>query len=135
MAELCQLKVVAKVVSWPIIGRKLAIFLEIWTTNLFCPPFALILRDQPIWMSVGPKLTILSSKNTKMAISQNVILAKRKLPKYLLLLYFSMNLTGTFRIDVNMDFTNNITQQRIFDLGLQNIFEPKIQKNGQLVNA
>ena len=42
-----------------------------------------------------------------------------------------MNLSGTFRIDVNinMDFANNLVGcWWIFDLGLQNKFEPKIQK-------
>ena len=43
-------------------------------------------------------------KPTKMAISQIPILPKCQSPKSLLLLHFSMNLTETFRIDVNMDF-------------------------------
>ena len=52
----------------------------------------------------GPQKTI------KMAISQNAILAKCQSPKSLLLLHFSMNLSETFRIDVNMDFANNLVR-------------------------
>ena len=47
-------------------------------------------------------------KNTKLAISQNDILAKCQSPKSLLFLHFSMNLSETFRIDVNIDFANNL---------------------------
>ena len=54
-----------------------------------------------------------------MAISQNAILAKFQSTKSLLLLHFSINLSETFRIDVNMDFANNL--QAEFYL----IFEPK----------
>ena len=48
-------------------------------------------------------------KTTKMAISQNAIFAKcqSQSPKSLVL-HFSMNLSETFRIDVNMDFANNV---------------------------
>ena len=45
-------------------------------------------------------------KLTKVAISQNPILPKCHSPKSLLLLHFSMNLSETFRIDVNMDFAH-----------------------------
>ena len=45
-------------------------------------------------------------KNRKMAISQNPILPRCQSPKSLLLLNFSMNLSETFRNDVNMDFLN-----------------------------
>ena len=41
-----------------------------------------------------------------MAISQNPILPKCHSPKSLLLLHFSMNLSETFRINVNMDFAH-----------------------------
>ena len=37
-----------------------------------------------------------------MAICQNAILVKCQSPQFLLLLHFSMNLSETFRIDVNM---------------------------------
>ena len=37
-------------------------FFEIWTSNMFCPSFELILRGKTIWKSIWPKLTILSSK-------------------------------------------------------------------------
>ena len=49
-------------------------------------------------------------KSIKMAISQNAILAQCQLPKSLLLLHFLMNLSQTFRIDVNMDFANNLVR-------------------------
>ena len=45
-------------------------------------------------------------KLTKVAISQNPILPKYHLPNSLLLLHFSMNLSETFRINVNMDFAH-----------------------------
>ena len=41
-----------------------------------------------------------------MAISQKPILPKCHSPKSLLLLHFSMNLSETFRINVNMDFAH-----------------------------
>ena len=47
-------------------------------------------------------------KTTKMAISQNAILANCQSPKSLLLLHFSMNLSETFRIGLNMDFANKV---------------------------
>ena len=47
-------------------------------------------------------------KNTKMAISQNAILAKCQSSKSLLLLQFLMDLSETFGINVNMDFANNL---------------------------
>ena len=53
-------------------------------------------------------------KTTKLAISENAIFAKCQSPKSLLLLYFSMNLFETFRIDVNMDFANNIEAEFYF---------------------
>ena len=53
-----------------------------------------------IGYSISKKL----QKLTKVAISQNHILPKCHSPKSLLLLHFSMNLSETFRIDVNMDF-------------------------------
>ena len=68
MAELCPLKVGAKVASWPIFGYKLAIlaiFFEIWTSNLFSPSFTLILRVKSNKKLIGPKLTTLVPKNHK----------------------------------------------------------------------
>ena len=47
-------------------------------------------------------------KTLKMAISRNAILTKCQSPKPLLFLHFSMNLSETFRIDVNIDFANSI---------------------------
>ena len=80
---------------------------EIWTSNLICLSFTLTLIYKPILKSIGPKLAILSPQITKMAISQNPTLPKCHSPKSLLLQYFSMNLSKTFRIDVNIDFANN----------------------------
>ena len=51
-------------------------------------------------------IPINTPKITKMAISQDPILPKCHSPKSLLLLYFSMNLSETFRINVNMDFAH-----------------------------
>ena len=85
-------------------------FFEIWTSNLFCPVFTLTLIYKPSLKSIRPKLAILSQKKlqklTKVAISQNPILPKCHSPKSILLLHFSMNLSETFRIDVNMDFAH-----------------------------
>ena len=49
-------------------------------------------------------------KNIKMAISQNAILAKCQSQKSLLLLHFYVSLSETFRIDVYMDFANNLVR-------------------------
>ena len=59
-----------KVAKWryPILGHKTAIlatFFEIWTSNLFCPPFTLTLIYKPSLKSIRPKLAILSQKNSK----------------------------------------------------------------------
>ena len=98
---------------WPILGHKMAIlatFFEIWTSNLFCPLFTLILIYKPRFESIRPKSAILSPKKlqklTKVAISQNPISPKCHSPKSLLLLHFSTNLSETFRINVNMDFAH-----------------------------
>ena len=108
MTELCPCKVGAKVASWPILDCELAIlaiFIEIWTSNLFCPSFTLILRCKPNEKSIRPKLTIWDPKNHKNGhISKCQILAKFQSPKSLLLLHFSMNLSETFRIGINIDF-------------------------------
>ena len=45
-------------------------------------------------------------KTTKISIFQNPILPECQSPKSLLLLLFSMNLSETFRSDVNMDFVD-----------------------------
>ena len=47
-----------------------------------------------------------SKKPQKWPLSQNPILPKCLSPKSLLLLQFSMNLSETFTIYVNMDFAN-----------------------------
>ena len=104
-------KVGAKVASWPILGRKLAIlatFFEKWTSDSFFLSFPLILRGKPNWKSIGPKLTILASKKTtKMALSQNPTLPKWQSPwNSLLLQYVSTNLSETLKIDVNTNLAN-----------------------------
>ena len=108
---------------WPILGHKMAIlatFFEIWTSNLFCPLFTLILIYKPSLESIRPKSAILFPKRlqklTKVAISQNPISPKCHSPKSLLLLHFSTNLSETFRINVNMDFahTNRFWAQIFF---------------------
>ena len=82
----------------------------LWTSNFFCPSLILNLIYKLILKPIRPKLAILSpkinQKVTKMAISQNSILCKCHSPKSLILLHFSMNLSETFRINVNMDFAH-----------------------------
>ena len=61
MAELCPFKVGAKVASWPILGRKLAIL----ATFFILPVISIdIKKGKPSWNSIGPKLTILASNKT-----------------------------------------------------------------------
>ena len=80
--------------------------------KFFCTAFTLTFICKPILKSIGPKLAILSlkilQKINEMAISQTPILPKFHLPKSLILLYFSMNLSENFRINVNMDFAHTI---------------------------
>ena len=113
----------------PIDGHFGQVF-EIWISNLFCLIFTLTLIYKPSLKSIRPKLAVLSRKKlqklTKVAISQNPILPKCHSPKSLLLLNFSMNLSETFRIDVNMDFAH--TNHGRFLFRPQKNFEPKIQK-------
>ena len=78
MAYLCTFKVVANLASWLIWGR-------------------------PSWKSIRPKLTILTFKNGNISKSQfaQVSITRMHTP-----LHFSMNLSETSRIVVNMDFAN-----------------------------
>ena len=55
---------------------------------------------------IGYSILKITPKITKMAISQNPILPKCHSPKSLLLLHFSMHLSESFRINVNMDFAH-----------------------------
>ena len=115
MAELCPFKVGAKVASWPILGWKLAIlaiFFEIiWTSNMFCPSFTLILRGNPNLRSqLDPNWPLWSPETIKIAISQNDILAT-KIPTPPT---FSIFLSEIFRINVNMDFAIKITLPKLF---------------------
>ena len=95
--------------------------------KFFFLAFTLTLIYKPILNSIRPELAILSpkilQKITKMAISQNHILLKCHSPKSLLLLHFSMNLSETFRINVNMDFAKYYLWP-IFNLGLQKKLYP-----------
>ena len=77
---------------------------------------------------IGHSIPKKLQKLTKVVISQNPILPKCHSPKSLLLLHLSMNLSETFRIDVNMDFAHT-NHELIFDLGLQKKFESKIQND------
>ena len=65
MNELCQLMSRLKSGIWPILGLKLAIlatFIDISTSNLFCPSFTIRLIGKPNKKSIGPKITSLASK-------------------------------------------------------------------------
>ena len=70
---------------------------------------------------IGHSIPKKLQKLTKVAISQNPILPKCHSPKSLLLLHFSMNLSETFRIDVNMDFAHTNHGRFFWILG-SNVF-------------
>ena len=57
---------------------------------------------------IGHSIPKNTPKITIMAISQNPIMPKCHSPKSLLLLHFSMNLSESFRINVNMEFARTI---------------------------
>ena len=59
-------------------------------------------------------------KNTKMAKSQNHILPKYHSPKSLLLLHFSINLSETFRININMDFSHTSRDRFLIKISVKN---------------
>ena len=67
----------------------------LWYTNQFWS------QSDPNWPLYPQKILL---KITKMAISRNPILPMCHLPKSLLLLNFSMNLSESFRINVNWIF-------------------------------
>ena len=88
-------------VIWPILCQLMAIlvkFFEIWTSNLFLPCIYINFNIQTKFKSIRSKLAILSQRNSKTH-------QKCHSPKSLLL-HFSMNLSETFRINVNMDFAH-----------------------------
>ena len=93
---------------WPILCQLMAILAKLLDMDfkLVYPKFTLTLIYNPNLKSIRPKSAIVSAKIlqkiTKMAISQNLILPKCHSPKSLLL-HFSMNLSETVRINVNMD--------------------------------
>ena len=124
MTELYQCKVGAKVASWPILGWKLAILAIFHVLPIICIN---IWRQTPLEINWTQIAIFILLKPPKMSISQNSILAKCQSPKSLLLLHYSMSLFETFRINVNVDFANNI-RKRIFKLGPQKHFGPKIFK-------
>ena len=115
MAELCPFKAGEKVASWPILGQKLAvlaIFFEIWTSNLICLSFPMISRGQPSWKLIGPKLTVFASKNRKNGHISKSHFAQVSITKKLTPPRFFINLSETFRIVVNMaDF--NLGPQKV----------------------
>ena len=61
-------------------------------------------EKEKMWQKEGKRGV--KSGLTKMAISQNPILPEGNSPKSLLLLNFSMNLSETVRINVNMKFAH-----------------------------
>ena len=91
---------------WPILCQLMAILAKLLDMDFkfVCLVFTLTLIYIPILKSIRPKFAILSpkilQKLTKVAKSQNLILPKCHSPKSLLL-YFSMNFSETFRINVN----------------------------------
>ena len=98
---------------WPILCQLMAILANLLDMNfkfVFPSIYINFLIHKPSLKSIRPKLAILSSKMlqkvTKVAISQNPILPKCHSPKSLLLQHFLMNLSETFRINVNMDFAH-----------------------------
>ena len=123
MAKLYPFKVAAKVASWPILSRILAIlatFFDIWTSNLFCPSFTSILRGDPSypsWKSIGPKLTILASKKLK-----NGHISKSHLALVAsLLLHFSTNFLVDFWLRSPKKISTKSKNSRLFlDFGLKN---------------
>ena len=78
-----------------------------------------------LWVVLGPytQCCPCEASEQKWAKNQNTILAKFQSLKSLILLHFSMNLSEAFKIDVNMDYANNI-----LNIGLQNILNPKSRK-------
>ena len=72
-----------------------------WDMNFkFVLPFIYINFD------IQTKFEVNQTQISQIATSQNPILPKCHTPKNLLLLHFSMNLSETFRIMVNMDFAH-----------------------------
>ena len=64
-------------------------------------------KGKTIWKLVWPKLTILSSKNHKNGHISKCHFGQLSITKIPTPLYFSMNLSETLIIDVNIDFANN----------------------------
>ena len=98
---------------WPILCQLMAILAKLLDIDFkfVLPHIYINLIYKPILKSIRPKLAIISpkilQKITKMAISQNPILPKCHSPKSLRHLHFSMNLSETVRINVNMDFAHS----------------------------
>ena len=108
---------------WPILCQLMAIL-----AKLIDMDFKFILSGIYINYSI-PKII---PKITKMAISQNPILPNCHSPKSLLL-HFSMNLSETFRINVNMDFAHN-NRGRFLILNFSDKFIKNVGEVGFLVN-
>ena len=133
MTELCRLIFTRQSGIWPILCQLMAILakcFEIWTSHLFFPLFTLILIYEPILKSIMQTQIrhIIPKKSLKWPYlnSPIPILPKCHSLKGLLLLHFSMNLSGMF--NVNMDFANN-NCSRFFDLGPQKLLSPKSEKS------
>ena len=129
MAELCQIQSWGKSSVLAYFGLKIGYFghfVEIRTSNLICPSFTLIVRDRPNQKSIGPNLTIMSSKKRRNGHISKRHFGQESITKSQLL-HFSMNLSETFSIDVNMDFANNLGSG-ILVQSHQKYCEPKIKK-------
>ena len=95
---------------WPILCQLIAILAKLLDMD-----FKFILRKIYINFDIQINFEVNQTqighsipKNTNMmAISQNPILPNGHSPKSLLLLSFSMHLSETVRINVNMDFAHN----------------------------
>ena len=97
---------------WPILCQLMAILAKLLDMDFkFVLPCIYINFDiqtnfEVNQTQIGHSIPKILQKITKMAISQNPILPKCHSPKSLLLLHFSMNLSETVRINVNMDFAH-----------------------------
>ena len=106
MTKLCQSGI------WPILCQLTAILAKLLGMDFkFVLPNIYINYDiqtnfEVNQTQIGHSFPENTPKITEMAIFQNPILPKCHSPKSLLLLHFSMNLSETVRINVNMDFAH-----------------------------
>ena len=120
---------------WPVLGRGVAVlatFFGMWTSDLFCPLFALILMCGPSLESVRPKSGILFPERLRglagVAMSRGPVSPECHSPGGLLLLHFSASLSGAFGVGVNVDFAH--TDHGRFLVGAsEGILSPKSKKS------